>query len=222
MIVNGNLPDFACNVISKGQITLGDVRRLQRNYLPGGITKREELEILISLNAKLARADKVWAQWLVSAVAEFVKRRESCERSFEDATGKWVQHLLSAPATKLGLRIARQIRRELSRLQAIHSTGESVQASDVQQRHQVGVPEWGPDDSLQKQTASITTKEHLGRQPQLWVMCSDRRVRRSCDPKAELFRCYAKTIHENLWTLDIGHIGFQYSNRFEIQQPQSQ
>jgi hypothetical protein len=45
MIVNGKLPDFACNVISKGQITLGDVRRLQRSYLPGGITNREELEI---------------------------------------------------------------------------------------------------------------------------------------------------------------------------------
>src|SRR5262249_19870313 len=39
MIVNGNLPDFAGNVISKGQITLGDVRRLQRNYLPGVISK---------------------------------------------------------------------------------------------------------------------------------------------------------------------------------------
>jgi len=146
MIVNGKLPDFACNVISKGQVTLGDVRRLQRNYLPSGITNREELEILISLNAKLVRADKVWAQWLVSAVADFIKTRKPCERG--DATGKWIERLLATSATKLGLRIARQIRRELSRLRAIQSTraGEGVQTCDVQQPRQVKVPEYESDD----------------------------------------------------------------------------
>jgi hypothetical protein len=148
MIVNGNLPDFACNIISKGQITLGDVRRLQRNYLPGGITNREELEILISLNAKLVRADKVWAQWLVSAVAIFIKTRKASERSLEDAAGKWVERLFATSATKLGLRIARQIRRELSRLRAIQlaRAGEGVQACDVQEPGQVKVPEYDPAD----------------------------------------------------------------------------
>src|SRR5262249_38639974 len=148
MIVNGKLPDFACNVTSKSQITLGDVRRLQRNYLPSGITSCEELEILISLNAKLVRADKAWAQWLVSAVADFIKTRKACERSFEDAADKWVERLLATSATKLGLRIARQIRRELSRLRAIQLTpaGEGVQTCDVQQPRQVEVPEYDPDD----------------------------------------------------------------------------
>jgi hypothetical protein len=143
VIVNGKLPDFACNVISKGQITLGGVRRLQRSYLPGGITNREELEILISLNTKLVRADKAWAQWLVSAVADFVKAPKAYERSFEDAAGKWVERLLAASATKLGLRIARQIRRELSRLRASQLTGagEGIQTCDVQQRR-----EYDPDD----------------------------------------------------------------------------
>jgi len=148
MIVNGKLPDFACNVTSKGQITLGDVRRLQRNYLPGGITNREELETLISLNAKLVRADKAWAQWLVAAVADFMKTPKACERSFDDAAGKSVERLLAAPATKLGLRIARQVRRELSRLRAIQLTraGEGVQTCDVQQPCQVKVPEYDSDD----------------------------------------------------------------------------
>jgi hypothetical protein len=148
MIVNGKLPDFACNITSKGQITLGDVRRLQRNYLPGGITNREELEILISLNAKLVRADKTWAQWLVSAVADFIKTRKAYERSFVDDAGKWVERLLATSATKLGLRIARQIRRELSRLRAIQLTpsGEGVQTCDVQQQRQVKVREYDSDD----------------------------------------------------------------------------
>jgi len=73
MIINGSLPDFVFTVIAKGQITLGDVRRLQRGYLPGGITNWEDLEILISLNAKLARADRAWAQWLIPVVSDFVR-----------------------------------------------------------------------------------------------------------------------------------------------------
>jgi hypothetical protein len=148
MIVNGKLPDFASNVIAKGQITLGDVRRLQRSYLPRGITNREELEILISLNANLVRADRAWAQWLVCAVADFVKTRKACERSLEDAADKWVEWLLAASPTKLGLRIARQIRRELSRLRAIQLTpaGEGVQTCAIQQPRQVKLPEYDPHD----------------------------------------------------------------------------
>src|SRR5262249_17445997 len=99
MIINGKLRDFACNAIAKGQITLGDVRRLQRGYLPGGITNREEFEILISLNAKLDRADKAWAQWLLSAIADFVTTRDARERSFEEAAGTLAERLLAASAT---------------------------------------------------------------------------------------------------------------------------
>ena len=65
----GRLQDFATSVIARGQITFGDVRRLQRDYLPGGITTREEAEILIALSDRLVRADRAWAQWLVAALA---------------------------------------------------------------------------------------------------------------------------------------------------------
>jgi hypothetical protein len=131
MMINGKLRDFVCHVIAKGQITLGDVRRLQRGYLPDGITNGEELEMLIPLNAKLVRADKAWAQWLLSVVADFVTNREACERSFEDGGGKWADRLLAASATKLGRRIARQIRRELSRPRAMQSE-ECIKSCDVQ------------------------------------------------------------------------------------------
>jgi hypothetical protein len=137
MIVNGRLRDFVCSAIAKGQITLGDVRRLQRGYLPGGITNRE-LEILISLNAKVIRADKVWAPWLVSVIADFVTKREPCE-SFEDPAAQWVERLLAASATNLGRRIARQIRRRLRAAQS-PATAEGVQACGVQQPCHVGVP----------------------------------------------------------------------------------
>jgi hypothetical protein len=157
MIINGKLRDFACNVIAKGQITLGDVRRLQRGYLPGGITNREEFEILISLNAKLLRADKAWAQWLISVVADFVTTPEASGCPFEDAAGKWVERMLAASTTKLGLRIARQIRRELSRLRATQSTtGEGVQTCDVHQPRQVGMTDNPGDCSLRNNPEAET------------------------------------------------------------------
>src|SRR5690348_4042719 len=121
MVINGSIRDFVCSISARGQITLGDVRRLQRGYLPGGITNRQELDILISLNAKLVRADKAWAQWLVSVVADFVTN-EASGRPFEDAAEKWVERLLAASTTKLALRIARQVRPELARQRALQST----------------------------------------------------------------------------------------------------
>ncbi len=130
MMINGKLRDFVCHVIARGQVTLGDVRRLQRGYLPDGITNGEELEMLISLNAKLVRADKAWAQWLLSVIADFVTNREAFGRSFQDAGAKWADRLLAASATNLGRRIARQIRRELSRPRATQSEG-CTQSCDV-------------------------------------------------------------------------------------------
>jgi hypothetical protein len=44
-MINGKLQEFVGNVIAKGQISYGDVRRLQRDYLPRGITNCEEVEL---------------------------------------------------------------------------------------------------------------------------------------------------------------------------------
>jgi hypothetical protein len=148
-MTNENLQEFVGSVIARGQITFGDVRRLERGCLPGGITNREELETLISLNAKIVRADKAWAQWLVAAIVDFVATRHVCGHPTGDAEGKWVDRLLAASATNLGRRIARQVRCELAR-RAIQSTsaerrqrqgGERsvIQQSYVQQSYQAGV-----------------------------------------------------------------------------------
>ena len=120
-MINGKLQEFVCNVIAKGQMSFGDVRRLQRGCLPSGITNSEELEILLSLNANLVRADKAWAQWLVTAVVNFVATLGASEVPIEDAAGKRVECLLTASATKVSRQIARQIRRELTRSRVIRS-----------------------------------------------------------------------------------------------------
>jgi hypothetical protein len=145
-MINRKIQEFVERVITRGRINFGDVRRLQRDCLPSGITNREELEVLISLNAKLLRADKAWAQWLIAIVADFVATREGCGHPIEDAVDKWVERLLEASATNLSRKIARQIRRELARLRAIQSTRadvphlEGMRSCDVQQSSQAGAP----------------------------------------------------------------------------------
>jgi hypothetical protein len=146
-MINAKLREFDCDVIAKGQIAYGDVRRLQRDYLPGGIASREELELLVSLNAKVVRADKAWAQWLVASVAEFVAKREAREHPIEEAAGECVGRLFAASTTSLGRRIARQVRRELGRRQGIQSTNSDQpshkggRSNGIQQPAQSGEPE---------------------------------------------------------------------------------
>jgi hypothetical protein len=143
-MINAKLQEFVCNVTGKGQIGYGDVRRLQRGYLPGGITNREELELLISLTARLVRADRAWAQWLVAAVAEFVAKREPGQHRTTEAAGEWVGRLFAESTTSLGRKIARQVRRELRRQDGIRSTSsgqprlERIPGYDMRQPSQAG------------------------------------------------------------------------------------
>jgi hypothetical protein len=162
-MINGNLQDFVRNVIAKGNMGYGDVRRLQRDYLPSGITNREDLELLIPLNAALVRADKAWAQWFVASVVEFFAERDVREHSSREPAGEWAARLLVASTTRLGRRIARQVRGELERQHSIQSTNSDrphptgIRSDNVEQAPQAGASENDFNDcSLQmaKQSSS--------------------------------------------------------------------
>jgi hypothetical protein len=73
---NTKLQDFVTSAAARGQITFGDVRRLERDYLPGGITTGEEAEMLISLDRIVIRADRAWKGWLVAAIRNFKARAD--------------------------------------------------------------------------------------------------------------------------------------------------
>jgi hypothetical protein len=149
-MANRKLQEFVCNVIARDQLSYGDVRRLQRDYLPNGFANREDIELLISLNARLVRADKAWAKWLVASIAEFVAGREVSDH--QEPVGEWIGRVLATSTAGLGRRIARQIRRELARRQGIQSTNsdqshiEGVRVYGVQQPPQAGTPENDLDD----------------------------------------------------------------------------
>ena len=122
-MIDGTLQDFVNNGMARGRISFGDVRRLRRSCLPDGIRDRQQAAALISLNANLDRADKTWGEWLVAAMADFANHERG--DAIDDAGGEWLELLLTAtkPATNLGRRIARQVRRELARLRDIQATG---------------------------------------------------------------------------------------------------
>ena len=115
-----NLQNFVTNTGARSHVTFGDVRRLQRDCLPGGITTREEAEVLIGLSARLGRADKAWVQWLVSAISKFAAGRERHGVAADTGTVEWLERLLrpGSVSTTVGRRVARELRREVARLRA--------------------------------------------------------------------------------------------------------
>ena len=71
-MINLSLQVFANKVQKTGRISFGDVKRLQRDILPEGISSREEAEILLALDRTLGRADCYFADWLVAMMVDFV------------------------------------------------------------------------------------------------------------------------------------------------------
>jgi hypothetical protein len=104
-----HLQDFVTQTATRGQITFGDVRRLQRDCLPRGINAGEEAEILIWLDGNIARTDKAWSQWLVAAVADYVLRSELTDELIAD----WLKRLMATTGRwpTVGRRIVREIDR---------------------------------------------------------------------------------------------------------------
>src|SRR6266436_92321 len=106
---NTKLQDFVTQTAARSQITFGDVRRLRRDCLPGGIDAGEEVGILIWLDSKVSRADKAWSQWLVAAVADFALRSEVTEDGIVD----WLKRLTATTAQ--GTTVRPRILREIGR-----------------------------------------------------------------------------------------------------------
>jgi hypothetical protein len=115
---SSNLQDFVTKTAAKNRITFGDVRRLQRNVLPHGVSTREEAELLIRLDGQVARADGAWIDWLVPAIVDFVVWGERPTGAVVGEAAEWLNDLLVATGpTKAARRIAREIRREAERVE---------------------------------------------------------------------------------------------------------
>ena len=112
------LQDFVTYAVAKNRITFGDVRRLQRDYLPDGIFSYEDVKTLLDLDAKIERTDRAWTAWLVSAVFELTLHSKQCVAADAGCSGEWVLDLLPETAvhTEARRRITRAIRRKARRV----------------------------------------------------------------------------------------------------------
>ena len=122
-MTNIKLQEFVTNAAARGRLTFGDVRRLQRDYLPGGVSTCEEAQLLIGLEGKVVRADRAWADWLVTALVDFALLNEQPVGDIGTGAREWLKGLLaeSGISTKATRRIAREIRHEAERIQPMAS-----------------------------------------------------------------------------------------------------
>jgi hypothetical protein len=116
------LREFNAQIISKGRITFGDVKRLQRNILPDGICARDDVELLLALDRVVSRADRTWGDYLVAAVTDFVVWGERPTGYVDADAGRWLNRLLLAgEPTRTALRIAREIEQEAQQAETLAS-----------------------------------------------------------------------------------------------------
>ena len=112
MINDLSLAGFVTNAIAHRRITFGDVRRLQRDYLPGGIETREQAEMLATLADGVEHADRSWKQWFTATLTEFVTKSAQGDAAARDAAIAWLEQLSQKPgfARRTSRKIARQLR----------------------------------------------------------------------------------------------------------------
>jgi hypothetical protein len=103
------LHEFVRKVLPKNRIGFGDLRRLQRDVLPNGITARHEAEALIELDRTVTRVDEGWPGYLTAAVKDFVIKSSIPIGCIDRETAEWLLSILSCTRTRTGLAIAREI-----------------------------------------------------------------------------------------------------------------
>jgi len=109
-----SLSDFATKIRAKNRICFGDVQRLQRDVLPGGITSREDVETLLGLDRQVPKIDSDWGLWLIPAIVNFVVWTERPTGVVQEETVKWLVTALAGDGVPPATRIARHIAREIA------------------------------------------------------------------------------------------------------------
>ncbi len=130
---NSKLQDFVTITVLHNRITFGDVRRLQRDYLPHGLASREQVEMLLHLDGVIDRADRAWADWLVSAVFDFAVFSERSVDAVESGTCDWLLDHLAALdiSTKVTRRLERDLQQALEPIAPIEYVDEAAEPAEA-------------------------------------------------------------------------------------------
>lgn len=91
-----SLEHFVKNVMQAGEITLADVRRLQRDVLPDGVESRDEADVLIALDRAVSHKHCTWSAFASQAVVDFVVWTSRPTGYVDHDTATWLVASLSA------------------------------------------------------------------------------------------------------------------------------
>ena len=130
---NNKLQDFITITVLRNRITFGDVRRLQRDHLPHGVTSREQVEMLLQLDGMIDRADRAWADWLVAAVFDFAVFSERSVDAVESGNCDWLLDHLAALdiSTKVTRRLERDLHQALEPIAPIEYVDEAAKSVEA-------------------------------------------------------------------------------------------
>jgi hypothetical protein len=130
---NSKLQDFVTITVLHNRITFGDVRRLQRDYLPYGVGSREQVEMLLHLDGMIDRADRAWADWVVAAVFDFAVFSERSVDAVESGTCDWLLDHLAALdiSTKVTRRLERDLQQALEPIAPIEYINETEEPAEA-------------------------------------------------------------------------------------------
>jgi hypothetical protein len=130
---NNKLQDFITITVLRNRITFGDVRRLQRDYLPHGVASREQAEMLLQLDGMIDRADRAWADWLVVAVFDFAVFSERSVDAVESGNCDWLLDHLAALdiSTKVTRRLERDLQQALEPIAPIEYVDEAAEPAEA-------------------------------------------------------------------------------------------
>ena len=130
---NSKLQDFVTTTVLHNRITFGDVRRLQRDYLPHGVASREQTEMLLQLDGMIDRADRAWADWLTAAVFDFAVFSERSVDAVESGTCDWLlDHLAVLDiSTKVTRRLERDLQQALEPIAPIEYVDEAAESAEA-------------------------------------------------------------------------------------------
>ena len=113
-MINPSLDLFAATLIEAGRIRSRDVKRLQRDLLPDGISSRVEAELLLRLDQSVRRAEPTFSPWLVAVMVDFVVWGTRPTGYVDRETADWLARALVAHRgpTRTARLIAGEIVRE--------------------------------------------------------------------------------------------------------------
>lgn len=102
---------FINRAVERGEISLQDVKRLQRQVLPNGITSEDEADLLIALDRIVGDSHGTWTAFLVRSVSDFVVWASRPTGYVDRARASWLVRSLAAGTgpTAAGLAIVREI-----------------------------------------------------------------------------------------------------------------